>query len=58
MMLSEYTDEVNRCARVFKQANGVYTVNFWDAIGEIDEWDTYGSEEDAENAAEDWVYKK
>ena len=57
MMLSEYTDEVNRCARVFKM-NGVYQVNFWDANMEIDDWKSYQSEDDADDAAEDWVVKK
>ena len=56
-MLSEYTDEVNRCARVFKM-NGVYQVNFWDANMEIDDWKSYQSEDDADDAAEDWVVKK
>ena len=57
MMLSEYTDEVNRCARVFKM-NGVYQVNFWDANMEIDDWKSYATEDDADDAAEDWVVKK
>ena len=56
-MLSEYTDNVNRCARVFKNDAG-YTVNFWDAVCETDEWVTYLHEETAENAAEDWIVKK
>ena len=56
-MLSEYTDEVNRCARVFKM-NGVYQVNFWDANMEIDDWKSYATEDDADDAAEDWVVKK
>lgn len=52
--LSEYTNDVNRCARVYKVNNG-YTVNLWDANLEIDDWKNYISEELAEAAAEDFV---
>jgi len=54
-LLSEYTDETNRCARIYRMKDGLYQVNFWDAALEIDDWRTYTSEEVAENSAEDWV---
>ena len=54
MFLSEYMDG-NRCARVYKKQNGVYTVNFWDANLEIDEWKDYSSESESDSIAEDWV---
>lgn len=56
-MLSEYTDNVNRCARVYK-FDREYRVNFWDANMEIDDWKTYNNEDVADDAAEDWVVKK
>jgi len=56
MFLSEYMDG-NRCARVYRKENGTYTVNFWDANMEIDEWKDYGSEAESDSIAEDWVLR-
>ena len=58
IMISEYTDDNNRCSRVYKSNNGDYQVNFWDAIMEHDEWKPYLTIDDAEDAAEDWVLRK
>lgn len=56
-LLSEYTDDVNRCARVYNLGKGLYQVNFWDASAEIDDWVTFDTLESAENTAEDWLLK-
>jgi len=47
----------NRCARVYRKENGTYTVNFWDANMEIDEWKDYSSEAESDSIAEDWVLR-
>ena len=57
-LISEYTDDRNRCARVHRFITGGYQVNFWDALLEVDYWKPYSILEDAENAAEDWVILK
>jgi hypothetical protein len=57
-LLSEYTDDRNRCARVYEFKTGGYQVNFWDAITEEDFWKPYFDLEKAENDAEDWVLIK
>lgn len=57
-LLSEYTDDTNRCARIYRTAEGMYQVNYWDAALEIDNWQTYTSIQVAEDLAEDWVQSR
>ena len=57
-LLCEYTDDRNRCARVYEFKTGGYQVNFWDASLELDYWKPHSTIEEAQDAAEDWVLIK
>ena len=55
-ILSEYQNGTKN-AKIYKMANGQYGVLTYEADNDYNGFESFGSEEDAEIFAEDWVLK-
>ena len=55
-ILSEYQHGTKN-SKVYKMASGNYGVLTYDSVDDYNGFESFGSEDDADNFAEDWVLK-